>query len=409
MCQILQPEAKGPFTKGPRQRFPARKTVALLGGSAMKAVRFSVLWCALAALAACDNLPRGAALQSEVLAVAEGVEEGLVAPDFGVVPVTRATLAFLDDWPATGPRGYGWIERRDQPASLLIAAGDTVSVTVWDADENSLLAGAGQRAVPLQDMQVSSSGSIFLPFVGTIRIAGMSPQSARDRIEEAYADTISSAQVQLSVVPGRANTANLVAGVAAPGVYPLEDRNVSILSLLSLGGGVNPGLENPQVRLFRGSEVYGIALDRLYDNPRLDTTLVGGDRVIVEAEERVFLSLGAAGSESRHLFPQDHLSALEAIAIIGGVQDSRADPQGILILRAYPGAAVRVDGRTGPPQDRMVFTIDLTTADGLFSAGAFRIMPNDLVYATESPVTAVQSILAIFGSAVGAVRSAQNL
>lgn len=358
------------------------------------------------ALAACTT-PRGAALQSEVLAVQADADGNALAPDFQVVSVTRDTLPVLSDWPATGPGGHDWIRRTEQPASLLIAGGDILSVTVWDADENSLLAGPGQRAVQLQDMQVASGGTIFLPFVGEIRVAGMAPNTARERIEERYAETIPSAQVQLSVEPGRANTANLVAGVAAPGVYPLADRNVTILSLLSMGGGVATGLNNPQVRLFRGDAVYGTALDRLYDDPGLDTTLQGGDRVIVEAEERVFLSLGAAGSESRHLFPQDSVTAIEALSIIGGVNDARANPQGVLILRQYPARALRDADEApneGPTHDRVVFTIDLTTADGLFSAGNFRIMPNDLVYATESPVTLANTILGIFGSVLGAGR-----
>jgi polysaccharide biosynthesis/export protein len=364
----------------------------------------------LAALAACGSLPRGAALQSEVLAVAEA--EGGADPipaDFGVVPVTRSTLLTIAEWPAPGVGGYPWIERQAQPASLLIQPGDTLTVTVWDADENSLLSGPGQRAVTLQEMQVSSSGEIFLPFVGSIRVQGLSQASARERVEESYAATIPSAQVQLQVEPGRANTANLVAGVASPGVYPLADRDVTILTLLSMGGGVNPNLGNPQVRLFRGGDVFGIALDRLYDDPGLDTTLVGGDRVIVEAEERVFLSLGAAGSESRHVFPQDMVTALEAMAIIGGVQDNRADPQGILVLRDYPVRHVDAGGQDGPPQERMVFTIDLTSADGLFSAGNFRILPNDLVYVTESPITAGQSVLTLIGSVFGLARQAQAL
>lgn len=365
---------------------------------------------ALALLAACSNLPRGAALQSEVLAVAEGAAGADPIPaDFGVVPVTRSTLLTIAEWPAPGVGGYQWIERQQQPASLLIQPGDTISITVWDADENSLLSGPGQRAVTLQEMTVSSSGEIFLPFVGQVRVQGLSQASARDRVEERYAATIPSAQVQLQVAPGRANTANLVAGVASPGVYPLADRDVTILTLLSMGGGVSPGLNNPQVRLFRGGDVYGIALDRLYDDPGLDSTLVGGDRVIIEAEERVFLSLGAAGSESRHLFPQDLVTALEAMAIIGGVQDARADPQGILVLRDYPVRSVDAGGQDGPPQERMVFTIDLTSADGLFSAGNFRILPGDLVYVTESPLTAGQSVLTLIGSVFGLVRQAQAL
>jgi polysaccharide biosynthesis/export protein len=363
---------------------------------------------ALLALAAC-SLPRGAALQSEVLAVAGAGDGAPVAADFAVVDVTRSTLLTVAEWPAPGVGGYPWIERRPQPASLLIAPGDTLTITVWDADENSLLSGPGQRAVTLEDMRVSSSGEIFLPFAGQIRVEGMSQASARERIEERYAETIPSAQVQLAVAPGRANTANLVAGVASPGVYPLEDRDVTILSLLAMGGGVNPGLNNPQVRLFRGDDVYGIALDRLYDDPGLDTTLAGGDRVIVEAEERVFLSLGAAGSESRHLFPQDLVTALEAMAIIGGVNDNRADPQGILVLRDYPVRTVDAQGVDGPPAERMVFTIDLTSADGLFSAGNFRILPNDLIYVTESPITAAGSVIGILSSVFGLTRQVQSL
>lgn len=359
-------------------------------------------------LAAC-NLPRGAGVQSEVLAVQTGAGGEQVAPDFGVVPVTRAVLPQIGQWPAVGPGGYDWIRRQEQSASLLIAPGDQVNVTVWDTAENSLITGPGQRAVTMQAMQVSSAGEVFLPFVGTIRVAGMSAATARARIEEEYASSIPAAQVQLSVEPGRANTANLVAGVASPGVYPLADRDVTILSLLSLGGGVNPGLPNPQVRLFRGDHVYGIALSRLYDDPALDTTLMGGDRVIVEAESRAFLSLGAAGSQSRHVFPTEVVTALDALALIGGVNEARADPQGVLVLRDYPAAAVRADGIAGPAHERMVFVLDLTSADGLFSAGAFQIMPNDLVYATESPVNAARTVMGIIGSVFGLTRQAEAL
>lgn len=370
--------------------------------------RIAVLIPVMLALAAC-SLPRGAGVQSEVLAAQTDAGGEQVPADFGVLSVTRAALPQIGGWPAVGPGGHDWIRRQEQSASLLIAPGDQVSVTVWDTAENSLITGPGQRAVTMQAMQVSSAGEVFLPFVGTIRVAGMSAATARERIEEEYATSIPAAQVQLSVEPGRANTANLVAGVASPGVYPLADRDVTILSLLSLGGGVNPSLANPQVRLFRGDSVYGIALSRLYDDPGLDTTLRGGDRVIVEAESRAFLSLGAAGSQSRHLFPAEIVTALDALAMIGGVNATRADPQGVLVLRDYPAAAVRADGVAGPTHERMIFVLDLTTADGLFSAGAFQIMPNDLVYATESPVNAARTVMGLIGSVFGLTRQAEIL
>lgn len=365
----------------------------------------ALLACTL--LAACA-LPRGAGLESEVLRPAKAADGEPALPDgFAVFAVSRATEAQLAAWPGAR-RGYAWITRQEQPASMIIAPGDLISVQVWDTEDNSLLAGPGQRVTSLADMKVSSSGTVFLPFVGDMRLAGMAPQTARAKIEERYISAIPSAQVQVSVKPGRANTANLVSGVGSPGVYPLEDRDVTILGLIAMGGGVRESMPNPQVRLFRGSRIYGIALERLFADPALDTTLAGGDRVIVEPEKRYFLSLGAAGRESEHLFPRDRVSALDAMSIIGGLSDSRANPRGILILREYPASAVRSDGR-GPPHERMIFTLDLTSADGLFSAGNFAIEPGDLVYVSESPITVARTLFELIGSVFGTASRAVTL
>jgi polysaccharide export outer membrane protein len=355
----------------------------------------------LLALAGC-TLPRSAGFQSEVLAAREVQTDaaGNSIYDFSVFAITRKILPVVTSWPDTGTRHYKWVAGQGQPASMLIAAGDEIQVTIWDAEENSLLTSPGQRVAQLQSMDVASDGRIFIPFVGNLQVAGMSQQTARARIEEMLLSTVPSAQVQIQVKPGRANAANLVSGVNSPGSYPLPDQNVSVLALIAQGGGIRSSITNPQVRLFRGNNIYGISIDQLFENPTLDTRLVGGDRVIVEEEERFFLSLGAANRQSRHLFPKDQVTALDALAEIGGVSDTRANPQGILILRQYPADALRAD-LSGPPQERMVFTIDLTKADGLFSAGKFEIQSGDLIYVTESPLGSARSVLSIVGSGLG--------
>jgi polysaccharide export outer membrane protein len=123
--------------------------------------------------------------------------------------------------------------------------------------------------------------------------------------------------------------------------------------------------------------------------------------VILEQDDRYFLSLGTTSSEALHPFTKSEVSALDALAIIGGVTDGRANPQGVLILREYDPSAVipgAVPSPAGPPHDRVVFTINLTSADGLFSAGRFMIQPGDLVYGTESPLGSATTILGIFGN-----------
>lgn len=352
------------------------------------------------ALVGC-GLPRGAGFQSEVLAAANA---NTAAPgetpqyDFAVYQVTRDTLPMLRNWPSRNLPVRHWLTASEQPASLAIAPGDKLQVTIWDAEENSLLASPGQRAIPLQQVQVSESGRIFVPYIGELRVAGLSPDAARARIEEQLVPTIPSAQVQLTVEAGRSNSANLTGGVAGVGIYQIPDRNFRVLDLLSLGGGADPTLVNPQVRLIRGGQVYAVPLRQLQEDPRLDIAVRGGDRLQVVADDRSFLALGATGTQSVVDFPDSELTALEAMALIGGVSAASANPKGVLILREYDLLEVR-DGISGPPQERIVFTIDLTTADGLFSAGKFLIQDGDLVYGTESPL----------GVALTAVRVATSL
>ena len=344
----------------------------------------AALLVACLALSAC-GLPRGAGFQSEVLAASNaGTAEEGEAPvyDFAVYEVNRESLPVIGRWPATGAQAFSWPVAREEPASLLIAPGDTVQLTIWDAEESSVLAGAG-GFTPLQPIEVSSTGRIFVPYIGELRVSGMSPDTARSRIEEELIRTIPSAQVQLVVEPGRSNTANVSAGVTAPGLYPLPDRNFRILDLFSQAGGPSPAFNSPQVRLVRGNRTYGVSFERLLREPQLNIAVQGGDRIYVEDDARKFIALGATGSQSLFDFPEEDLSALEAMAMIGGVNAGSANPEGILILREYAPEAVR-DGVSGPPKDRVVFTIDLTSADGLFSAGKFMLEGNDLIYGTES-------------------------
>lgn len=363
-------------------------------------------------LAGCGNLPRGAGIERELLAHKNEVVKadgslGQASNDaselpsqFAVEPVNRDNLARYARWPAVGEKTRGWLPRVDQPNTRILLPGDIVNVVIWSSEENSLLTAPGQRMMNMAPMQIAASGKVFLPYIGLIKLSDMSPEHAREAIEKAYLAVAPSVQVQLSVAEGRNSTASLLSGVGHPGPYPLPDQDFTLLDLLALGGGISANIANPQIRLQRGDRTYGISAGRLKDDTSLNTTLKGGDRIFVEEDDRMFLSLGAAGSEAPHRFPKDSLSALEAMSLIGGVADARANPQGILILRNYPATSVRRDG-SGPRHTRTIFTIDLTSADGLFSAGQFDIRPGDVIYATESPLIGTRNIFALVGSIFG--------
>lgn len=358
---------------------------------------------ALAFFAGCD-LPQGAGREGQII---KGAEQ----PDanFAVHYVTRATLPVLKSWPVNGPSGgAGWITRSGGSSGQVIEAGDTLNLTIWDNEESSLLSPDGQKVVQLPGLVVSGKGTVFLPYADEVYVAKMSPDAARMEIQEKLLAIVPSVQVQLGYTSGRKNSVDLVSGVGKPGNYPLPDRNQSVLGLIAEAGGVPDTMPNPQIRLSRDGKLFGVSMDRLLKNPDLDTTLRGGDKVFVERDERYFLSLGAAGREAQIPFEQDVVTALDAMALAGGLNDSRANPKGILILRDYAAKQVRQDGK-GPDSDRVVFAFDLTTADGLFSAGEFSIQHRDLVLVTESPVNTATTIFTLIGRAIGLTNQVDSL
>jgi polysaccharide export outer membrane protein len=356
-------------------------------------------------VAACGRLPAGAPASNELLKEVQEDENG----EFALYLVSRAFLPTVQHWPETGQRErLSWIGRSQGPKTQIIQPGDALTLQVWDSSENSLLTAREQRVVPLERVRVAANGTIFVPYVGDVRVSGLTPAVAREKLQSDLEVIVPSVQVQLSMEEGRANSVELVGGVAQPGTYPMPDRNYTVRSLLSAGGGVSPALKNPQIRLVRGSAIYGTSVDKLLATPGFDTLLRGGDQVYVEEDARYFLSLGATGTEALHPFTREDMSAMDALAVVGGVNDSRADPKGLLILREYPASAV-APGERGPRNTRVVFSIDLTTFDGLFSARKFQINPNDLVLATEAPINDVLTVSNVIGRFFGIFGSLGSL
>ncbi|EPX82664.1 polysaccharide biosynthesis/export family protein [Salipiger mucosus] len=354
---------------------------------------------ATAFLAAACSLPRGAALQSEVLR-----ESRAEIPSFQVVSVTRANMSAIASWPRTGwESGYSWPKTQNGSNSNIIHTGDRVDITIWDNQENSLLTNEAEKSTVLSGVEVGPNGAIFVPYVDEVYIRGLTPAGARARVQAELEQIVPSAQVLLSLTQGRANSVEAVGGVAAPGSFPMPSRNYKVLGLLADAGGISQSLRNPRVRLIRGGTTYQISADALLEGGAYNALLRAGDTVVVQEDDHSFTALGASGTEDLIYFPKDDLAALEAISLMGGLSDSRADPKGVLVLREYDVRHLRSDGNA-PNMQQVVFTFDLTSADGLFAARKFLIHPGDTVLATESPVTQAETIFGLVGSAFGLTR-----
>jgi len=312
--------------------------------------------------------------------------------------VTRATavvpaLGFSPDFINAGQLG-----------SDTIRAGDVLGITVYENVDDSLLGVEGAPAT-LAEVQVDGDGFIFIPYAGRIKASGNSPEAIRRIITEKLADQTPDPQVEVRRAAGDGSTVSLVGSVGGQGVYPIERPTRTLSTMLARSGGITISPEIAQVTVIRGAARGKIWFEDLYRYPELDIALRGGDRILVEEDTRSFTALGATGSQARVPFESQNLSAIEAIAQVGGLLASAADPTGVFVLRNEPEeVAEQVLGRNDlEGAQRLVYVLDLTEPNGMFMARDFVIRDGDTLYVTEAPFTQWTKVLtAITGTTTSA-------
>lgn len=319
--------------------------------------------------------------------------------------VTRATavqpaLGFSSDLQNAGLVG-----------SDTINPGDTLVLTIWENVDQGLLAKNGAPATQLTEVQVDGAGYIFVPYAGRIKAAGNSPDALRKVITEKLDSQTPDPQVLISRAAGDGSTVSIMGAIGGQGVYAIERPTRTLSSMIARAGGVTIKPEVAKITVKRGGKSGTVWLKDLYSNPRMDIALRPNDVILVEQDTRAFTSLGATGAQARVPFETQTLSAIEAIATVGGLQSSLADPKGVFVFRNEPEEIARIVlGRNDLIGDqRMIYVLDLTEPNGMFLARDFVIRDGDTVYVTEAPYVQWQKSLSALTGSLGTANSISNL
>lgn len=286
-----------------------------------------------------------------------------------------------------------------------IAAGDTLGLTVFEnVRDDPLLGNTGQRVSALDQVQVDGQGFIFVPYAGRIRAAGLTPEGLREEITRNLDSQTPDPQVTVQRLAGDGSTVSVTGSANVQGVYPITQPTRTLTSMLAAAGGVNIEPTTALIRVTRGGQTGQIWLQDLYDDPGLDIALRPGDQIVVERDRRNFIALGATG-QTVVPFERQDMSALEALATVGGLSTNLADPTGVFVFRDETQALSRkILGRNDLVGDqRMVYVLDLTEPSGMFQARDFLVRDGDTIYVTEAPfVQWTKTIQAITGTASAA-------
>ncbi|WP_081847202.1 polysaccharide biosynthesis/export family protein [Thioclava indica] len=319
--------------------------------------------------------------------------------------VTRETavqpaLGFSSNFINAGPIG-----------SDTIRPGDTLSLTIWENVDDGLLAGQGTNATQLQEVQVDGAGYIFVPYAGRIKASGNTPDALRRIITSKLDAQTPDPQVLVTRTAGDGATVSVMGSINGQGVYAIERPTRTLSAMLARAGGVSIPAEVARITVKRGKLAESVWLKDLYDNPKMDIALRANDVILVEKDQRAFTALGATGSQARVPFETQTLSALEAIATVGGLQSNLADPTGVFVLRNEPAdIAMKVLGRSDLVGDqRMIYVLNLTEPNGMFMARDFAIRDGDTVYVTEAPFVQWQKTLSALTAPLGTASTLNSL
>lgn len=372
----------------------------ITGSRGAKALALVVL---VGAIGAC-GLPRSGPNKAEIFkgSVLKEGDAFIVSVNSRVTRATAVVPAF----------GFGTNFRNaGVMGSDQIAPGDVLGLTIFEnVKDDPLLGNTGQRVSALSEIQVDGQGFIFVPYAGKIKAAGQSPDSLREIITKKLDSQTPDPQVTVQRLAGDGSTVTVSGFAGGQGVYPIERPTRTLSSMLAKAGGVTIEPAVAIVRVTRAGKTGQVWLEDLNSNPSLDIALRPGDKITVERDTRAFVALGATGSQNRVPFETQTLSAIEAIAIVGGLNTATADPTGVFVFRNEPEEiANAVLGRKDLRGDqRVIYVLDLTQPTGMFEARDFVIRDGDTVYVTEAPYVQWTKTLSAITGTSGAAKTLSN-
>ncbi|MCL7407577.1 polysaccharide biosynthesis/export family protein [Marivivens donghaensis] len=368
----------------------------------LRLARGAALIAACSLLGAC-GLPRSGPNKAEIFA-GSVMREG----DAFVLIVDDRVNRIASVSPALGFSSS--LENAAILGSDVISAGDVLGLTIWENVDDGLLVPQGQNATVLNELQVDGAGFIYVPYAGRVRAAGNSPERIRQIITEKLAEQTPEPQVQVRRLAGDGATVTVSGRVGGQGVYPIERPTRTLSSMIAAAGGVAIQPEIAQITVIRGDASGTIWYEDLFDHPAADIALRAGDQIYVKEDSRTFTALGATGSQSRVPFESKAISAIEALATVGGLQTAAADPTGVFVFRNEPAEiANQLLARTDlVGTQRVVYVLDLTQPNGMFMARDFAIRDGDTVYVTEAPFVQFNKAIAAATGSLTAADTARS-
>lgn len=315
------------------------------------------------------------------------------------------------------PRLFSDVLGNALPTQTVFGRGDAVDIAVWEAPPGVLfttmpsVAVAGttvSRAVTLPEQVVDTEGRILVPFAGSIRVDGRTPQEVAREITARLRGKANDPQVVVRRIGNATANVTVVGEVGANVRLPLSPKGERLLDAIATAGGARQPVGKSVVQITRGDQVVALPLDTVIRDPKQNVPLQAGDVVTVLFQPYSFTALGAVAHNAEINFEGTGITLAQALGRVGGLQDNRSDLKGVFVFRLENPAALDpalvasarplADGRIP-----VVYRIDMKDPATFFIAQTFPIRDKDVMYVSNAPAADLQKFLNIVSTAVFSV------
>ncbi|WP_181441931.1 polysaccharide biosynthesis/export family protein [Swingsia samuiensis] len=277
-----------------------------------------------------------------------------------------------------------------------IHPGDTLNISLWSfqgADESSLATSPSQapQKTALGSFQVNTAGNITLPYVGSIRVAGKTPDQARRSIVSSYVRRNIVNDPDITVDVASTQTGITVTGsIGQPKILSWSPGGMSLSQAitLALGNGTSSLSENSN--LDKNTNAIRVSVVRHEQEAQLpisvalekDIALQPADKVIIKKESPVQVVVMGGGINHNGLYGFGESPSLSGtLAQAQGLNPNSANSTRIFVFRREPNSQMSL------------YVFSWKDGNGLIAAQDFPIKNKDVVYVAESPMVPIARVI----------------
>jgi polysaccharide export outer membrane protein len=374
-----------------------------------------------ALVSACNSLPGSGPSSSEITAASRPTKDG--GTRFALVDVDPSVVGVMDGWAAASLQGSFGQQRA--VSTQAIGVGDYVQVVIWEASSGGLFSAPandritpGQRSAVIPEQVVGSDGAITVPYAsrppilnGRVQVINKTPQEVETDIVKALTGKAIEPQALVTVTKNVANTVTVIGEVTTGARVPLTTRGDRLLDVIATAGGIKTAAHETFVTLARDGSSVRIPMQAILQDPAENVFVRPGDVVSVARDPQTFTAAGATGANAVIPFDAIGITLDQAIARAGGLNDNRADPAGVYIIRyerplEYDQLGLRRPDPVTQSQVPVIYRVNMRDPNGFFLARRFPVRNKDIVFVSNASSMDLQKVMTILLPFLGAGASA---